>query len=111
MKFSIVTPVYNAEKYLKNAIESIINQEFLDWELILINDGSKDNSEIICKEYQKSDSRIKYIYQENQGPLEARINGINYSVGDYIMFMDADDFYEKSALNVIHNNLVNHKKD
>lgn len=97
MLFSIVVPVYNAEKYLKNTIESVISQSFTDWQLILVNDGSTDNSLEICKEYRALDNRIITVSQENAGPSAARNNGIAHAVGDYIMFLDSDDEYLPGA--------------
>lgn len=73
IKVSVIVPVYNVEKYLSECIESIISQTLIDWELILVNDGSPDNCEQICLDYAKLDSRIKYIYQDNRGVSSARI--------------------------------------
>lgn len=95
---SIIMPVYNAEEYLKRSIESIINQTYDNLEIILINDGSTDNSLNICKEYEKKDERIKIIDQENKGVSATRNRGINESTGDYIMFVDADDYIEKNMI-------------
>jgi glycosyltransferase involved in cell wall biosynthesis len=90
-KVSIIMPVYNGEKFLKEAIESILNQTFTDFEFIIINDGSKDNSLSIIEEYKQKDSRIKIIDQKNLGIIKALNNGLKISKGKYIVRMDADD--------------------
>lgn len=98
VKFSIIIPVYNCEKYLERCITSVLNQTFKEFELILINDGSKDSSLEICKEVEKKDDRVKIIVQDNQGPGAARNNGIRCASGDYIVFIDSDDYVEASCL-------------
>ncbi len=90
-KVSIIIPVYNVEKYLTECIESVLEQTLSDWELILVNDGSPDGSEEICLNYARSDQRIKYISQKNQGVSIARNNGLKAASGKYIFFMDSDD--------------------
>jgi len=95
---SIIIPIYNAEVYLRRCIDSILVQTFTDFECILINDGSTDNSSAICKEYKDKDFRVRYYYQDNSGPAVARNNGINKSRGNLVMFVDADDWIEHKAL-------------
>lgn len=100
-KISVIMPVYNAEKYLHESIESILRQTFVDFELILINDGSKDNSLNLCIEYAKLDTRIKIVSKENGGVSSARNRGIKEARGRYMLFIDSDDqviesFFEKS---------------
>ncbi len=90
-KISVIMPVYNGEKFLKEAIESILNQTFTDFEFIIINDGSKDNSLNIIKEYAEKDNRIKIIDQKNVGIIKALNNAIKIAKGKYIARMDADD--------------------
>lgn len=111
MKVSIIVPVYNCEKYIKKCIESIINQTYHNWELILIDDGSKDKSYIICEEYSKSDERIFVLKQDNQGAGVARNYGIDKAVGDYIMFCDADDFFEQNCLEIFVENILKSNVD
>ena len=94
MKISVITPVYNAQKDIRKCIESILNQSFTDFELLLINDGSTDNSGEICDEYAKKDTRIKVFHQENRGPSAARNKGIDEMKGDFVTFIDADDYVE-----------------
>lgn len=91
-KISVIIPVYNVEKYLSACIKSILNQTHRNLELILIDDGSKDNSGQICDEFAKKDSRIRVIHQENGGVSVARNKGVDISEGDYIAFVDSDDF-------------------
>ena len=100
---SIIVPIYNVEKYLKRCIDSILDQTFKDFELILVNDGSTDNSEDICKEYEAKDKRIKYFYQDNSGVSKARNKGIENSCGKYIQFIDSDDYVDEIFLDVIVN--------
>lgn len=89
---SVIVPVYNVEKYLAQCIDSIINQTYKNLEIILVNDGSPDNSGKIADDYATQDERIKVIHQKNSGVSAARNAGINRSIGDYICFADADDY-------------------
>lgn len=99
-KISVIVPIYNVEKYLARCIDSILEQNYENLELILINDGSTDNSESIINTYlEKNPSIIKYIKKENSGLSEARNVGIEAATGDYIMFIDSDDYIEKGLLN------------
>ena len=91
MKISVIVPVYNVEQYVGECIESILSQSFYDIELILINDGSKDNSGSMCDEYAKKDNRIKVIHKKNEGVSIARNIGIKNASGKYIAFVDSDD--------------------
>ena len=88
---SIIVPVYNAEKYLAECLNSLLNQTYKDIEIILINDGSTDGSGIICEQYEKKDSRILYIHQENSGVSVARNSALDVVQGDYVCFVDSDD--------------------
>lgn len=97
MVISVVIPIYNTEKYLKKCIESVINQSYKNLEIILVNDGSTDNSYEIMKEYLKMDNRIKLINKKNEGLSRARNVGINSSVGEYILNVDSDDWLEVDA--------------
>ncbi len=108
-KVSVIIPVYNVEKYLKECLDSVINQTLKDIEIICINDGSTDNSLTILEEYAAKDSRIKLINQENQGVGTARNNGIEKSSAPYIMFLDSDDYFmpqtcQKAYETIIENN-------
>lgn len=95
---SVIVPVYNAEKYLPQCIESILKQEYPLFELILIDDGSIDHSGSICEEYAKRDSRIVVIHQNNKGVSAARNEGIRRAKGEWIVFVDADDYVENTYL-------------
>ena len=96
-KISIVVPVYNVEKYLKDALESIINQTYKNIEILLVDDGSKDSSGIICDEYAEKDNRVRVFHQENKGLSGARNTALNNATGKYIMFIDSDDTFELNA--------------
>ncbi len=102
--FSIIVPVYNTEKYLNKCIDSILNQTINNYEIIIINDGSTDNSLKKLSEYKNKDN-IKIINQENKGLSSARNTGLKHSKGDYIIFIDSDDYIDKSFLENINKNL------
>ena len=91
-KISIIVPVYRVEKYLDRCIESLVNQKYKNIEIILVDDGSPDNCPKMCDEWAKKDSRIKVIHKENGGLSDARNYGLNIATGDYIGFVDSDDF-------------------
>ena len=101
MKLSIIIPVYNAEKYIGECIKSILQCDSSDIEIIIINDGSKDKSLSIIKEYQKNDKRIYIIDKENEGVSIARNTGIKEAKGDWIMFVDADDILTNDWFDII----------
>ena len=111
MLISIIVPVYNAEKYLIVAIESILNQTISDIELILIDDGSTDNSAKICDEYAEKDKRIKVVHHENRGVSKVRNEGLQLAKGKYIGFVDADDFIEKDMYEFLIKNITNYNCD
>lgn len=97
-KVSVIMPIYNTEVYLCEALDSICNQTLKELEIILINDGSTDNSQHIIEEYAQKDNRIKYNFQSNQGQGVARNNGLQLATGKYIYFMDSDDILDIDAL-------------
>lgn len=96
MKISVIIPVYNAEKYLKKCIESVINQTYKNWEIIAIDDESKDESYKILQEYAKKDARIIVETKANEGPGLTRNKALDKATGDYIVFLDSDDYIEKN---------------
>ena len=98
---SVIVPVYNAEEYLEECLESIKNQTYTNIEVILINDGSTDGSKEICEKYCEKDNRFKLVNQENQGQSVARNLGVAESVGEFIMFVDSDDVINKNVLEVL----------
>lgn len=93
---SIIVPIYKVEKYLRRCIDSLLNQDYHDIEIILVDDGSPDNCGIICDEYVKKDTRIKVTHQQNGGLSAARNAGIDIAKGEYLMFVDSDDWVEKN---------------
>ncbi len=94
VSLSVIVPVYNAEKYIEKCLDSIINQLFLDFEVIVIDDGSSDASLDICNYYADKDKRIRVFHQENQGLVAARKKGIEYAIGEVLTFVDSDDWIE-----------------
>lgn len=111
IKISLIIPVYNVEKYIRKCIESILNQTFKDFELIIINDGSIDNTGKICDEYSRLDSRIRVIHSYNMGQSAARNIGIQHSKGEYIGFIDGDDFIDKNMYEQLYYKCINEKAD
>ncbi len=91
-KISIIVPVYKVEKYLRRCLDSIVNQTYPDWECILVDDGSPDNSGKICDEYAEKDKRFKVYHKENEGVAKARITAFENSKGEFITFIDSDDY-------------------
>ena len=108
---SIIIPVYNVEKYLKQCLNSIINQTYNNLEIILIDDGSTDNSGNICDYYSKIDNRIYVIHKENEGQSIARNLGIKLAKGEYIGFLDSDDWIEEDMYSFLFENIEKHKAD
>src|SRR5690554_2682260 len=100
-KVSIIIPVYNKAPYLDSCISSVINQTYKNLEIIIIDDGSTDNSLEICENYRKKDERIQLISQENQGVSVARNKGIQKASGEWIYFLDADDYLELDAFEIL----------
>ncbi|RBQ22658.1 Glycosyltransferase AglE [Candidatus Methanobinarius endosymbioticus] len=108
--FSIIIPAYNAEKYLSITLESLINQTYQNFEVILINDGSTDSTQEIIEDYCQKFSNFKFLSQENQGVATARNNGMEIAKGEYIAFLDSDgDTYTKRALEHYHDTIINNK--
>lgn len=101
MKLSIIIPVYNTAPYLERCINSILNQSYQDFEIILINDGSTDKSADICNIFKRANEKIHVIHQKNQGLSVSRNNGLKAAVGDYVMFVDSDDWITDGCLKVI----------
>lgn len=97
-KISIIIPVYNAERFLRRCLNSVLNQSYSNWECIIVDDGSKDSSPAICDEYVKTDSRFKVIHKENGGVSRARNTGLSLVVGEWVTFVDSDDELALDAL-------------
>lgn len=98
---SIIIPVYNAEKTLSRCVNSILNQTFQDWELLLIDDGSTDRSGELCDEYASKDQRIKVFHKTNGGVSSARNIGLDYAKGEWITFIDSDDYIYDNIFDLI----------
>lgn len=105
VKISILVPVYNVEQYLPRCIESVLSQDFQDWEMILVDDGSSDKSPQICDEFAEKDNRIKVIHKSNGGANSARLTGFEMSQGVYLMFLDSDDYLLPKALSILYNKI------
>lgn len=103
---SVIVPVYNAEKYIETCISSVLNQTFTDFELILIDDGSEDESGHICDEYATKDTRIRVFHKENGGPSAARNSGLNVAQGEWILFLDSDDWIVPESLQLLMSEVV-----
>ncbi|WP_298594683.1 glycosyltransferase [uncultured Mitsuokella sp.] len=110
-EISVIVPVYNVEPYLKQCIESVQNQTFQDLEIILVDDGSTDGSGKICKEYEKNDQRIQVIHKANGGLGDARNVGLDAARGEYIGFVDSDDFIDVDMYELLYKNAISHKAD
>ena len=108
---SVIVPVYRAEKYITDCLNSLINQEYSNIEIILVIDGSPDNSQAICEDFASRDDRIRVVVQENQGVSAARNHGIELARGRYITFVDSDDYVATDYLAVLHRNLTDHDVD
>ena len=111
VKISIIMPIYNAEIYLEESVNSILNQNFEDFELICIDDGSTDNSLAILNEISKKDSRLRVISQKNLGAGAARNKGIKESLGEYICFIDSDDYVIPEYLEIAYDNITSNNSD
>ena len=108
---SIIVPVYNTEKYIRQCLDSILNQTYQNFECLLINDGSSDNSADICREYVAKDTRFRYFEKENGGVSSARNLGIECSGGAYITFIDSDDWVDSDYLEVLYSALIEEQAD
>lgn len=108
---TIIVPVYNTEKYLERCVNSIVNQTYDNLEIILVDDGSTDNSGKICDEYAEKDGRIKVIHKENGGVSSARNLGLNVCSGDYVGFVDSDDTIEPNMYEILYTNLIENNAD
>lgn len=111
INFSIIVPIYNTEKYLKQCIESIVNQTYKNFELILVDDGSTDSSGEICDKYNEKYDFIKVIHQKNKGVSSARNVGIDISQNDWICFVDSDDWINPNMLSILRKNIAKEKAD
>lgn len=108
---SIIIPIYNVEKYIEKCLNSVINQTYNNIEIILIDDGSEDKSKQICDDYAKTDTRIKVIHKKNEGVSKARNIGIDISKGEFITFIDSDDYIDKNYIEELYNLCVRTNSD
>ena len=108
---SVIIPVYNVEKFIDRCINSLINQTYKNLEIILVDDGSPDNCPGLCDDWAKKDNRIKVVHKQNGGLSDARNAGLERSTGDYIMFVDSDDFVDETICEVLLNDLKNNDAD
>lgn len=108
---SIIVPVYNVENYLKKCLDSIINQSYTNLEILLIDDGSTDASGVLCGKYAEKDSRVKIFYKENGGLSSARNMGLDHAEGEYITFIDSDDYLAEDAIESLVTSLEKHQAD
>lgn len=108
---SVIIPVYKVEKYLRKCVDSVINQTYKDLEIWLVNDGSPDNCPAICDEYAVKDSRIKVIHKKNGGLSDARNAALDVMTGQYVTFVDSDDYISEDAVQTWHDALVNNDAD
>ncbi len=110
-KITVIVPVYNVENYLRQCLDSIMGQTYQNFECLLINDGSPDYSADICSEYVFKDSRFRYFEKENGGVSSARNLGIEHSKGEYITFIDSDDWVDSDYLEILYNALIDENAD
>ena len=111
IKFSILIPVYNVENFIRDCVDSVLNQTYQKFEIILVDDGSTDMSGIICDEYAANDNRIKVNHQTNQGLIMARRNAITKASGDFCLFLDSDDYWDGNLLEIINENICKYDCD
>jgi glycosyltransferase involved in cell wall biosynthesis len=108
---SVIVPVYNVDNYIRRCLESLVNQTYKNLEIIIVNDGSNDNSEQICYEFAEQDTRVKVIKQENGGVSKARNTGLDIAKGEYIGFVDADDFVDIEMYEILLKNAVKYSAE
>ena len=111
IKISIIVPVYNVKEYLRECLESLVNQSFENYEIIIINDGSTDGSDLICQKYKERYENIRYYSQSNKGQSAARNLGVRKSKGEYILFVDSDDYIVKDACRVLYKSAIKYDVD
>lgn len=111
VRFSILVPIYNGEKYINECIDSILSQTYNNFELVIVDDGSTDNSGVICDEYTKKDNRVRVFHQENKGRYAARISCLNNANGEYMFFVDADDYIALDCLEKINKQIEKSSAD
>ncbi len=111
MFFSIIVPAYNSALFITKCIDSVLTQTYSEFELILVDDGSKDNTLSICNEYAEIDSRVKVIHKDNGGHTSARTEGLKRAIGDYMLFLDSDDWIASQTLEICNDKIVSDNSD
>ena len=111
MRLSVIIPVYNTEQYLHQCIDSVLSQSFSDFELILVDDGSTDRSGIMCDQYAEIDQRVRVIHKRNGGLSDARNYGLKYVTGEFIAFLDSDDYVDTTLYEKMYNKAIKEKAD
>lgn len=111
VKVSVIVPIYNVEEYINKCIDSILNQTFKEFELILVNDGSTDNSGNICDTYKSIDDRVRVIHKDNGGLSDTRNFGIKSATGEFLYFIDGDDFIHEDTLESMYNSIIKTNSD
>ena len=110
-KFSVIIPIYNVEGYIDKCVSSVLGQNYSNFEVILVNDGSTDNSAKKACKYTRCDARVQLINKENGGLSDARNAGLERATGDYVIFLDSDDYWKDETLSSIENSLNNKESD
>ena len=110
-KVSVIVPVYNVEKYLRQCLDSILQQTYQNLEILIVNDGSTDGSDAICREYFEKDERITYHIKENSGVFDTRMIGLQEASGAYVTFVDSDDWIEKTYIEELYDKLITYHAD
>lgn len=111
LRFSVIIPVFNSKRFLRKCLNSVVNQSFRNYEIILIDDGSTDTSGAICDSYSEKHDNITVIHKDNQGQIAARTDGVKRAIGEYIVFVDSDDTLEPNALEVINSKIEQYHPD
>ena len=111
MLVSVIVPVYNVESYVAKCIESIVNQTFKDLDIILVDDGSRDSSGSICDRFAEKDKRIRVVHKENGGLSSARNAGLDIAIGDYIVFVDSDDYINQKMVETLYSAIIENNAD
>ena len=106
ISISVLMPVYNSEKFLEETVQAVINQSYTNWELILVDDGSTDNSKKLCDELRKKENRIKFIDKKNTGVSDTRNVALKNAKGQYVVFVDSDDLIHKDYLKLLVNSKI-----
>lgn len=111
IKVSVIIPIYNSQKFISKCVSSVLNQTYSNLEIILVDDGSTDNSPLLCDEYAKKDKRVLTFHKTNGGPSSARNFALDHMTGDYVCFIDSDDYIESDMIEIMLNELIQEEAD